>query len=319
MRYVFRADASRQIGAGHAMRTSAIAEEFIAQGEEVFFLGEISEIPWVQERINGLGFSGVLGLDSNFITNPKCDVLIIDSYEIPVADHFIQPHKWYKVISIFDEQTPNYFCDLRIHPGISTEWKSISSVKTVSGPNFFPLRKSIPVSNLQVPGPILKILVVGGGSDTTGFVRSVSNILKNSHREFHAYLFSDEPDLQSRDSRFEVVQIGHSFDSIANNCHLAFTTASTTSLEFLARGCPVGIGCAVDNQEIYYQELATRGLASAIGRYQNGNWDLDRNLINQLIISQSIREQLINRSSGVIDSNGSKRILNLIKELEKVE
>ena len=39
MRYVLRADASESIGAGHVMRSSAIAEELIARGENVVFVG----------------------------------------------------------------------------------------------------------------------------------------------------------------------------------------------------------------------------------------------------------------------------------------
>ena len=45
MRYVLRADASKILGAGHVMRSSAIAEELITQGAEVVFVGEISDLP----------------------------------------------------------------------------------------------------------------------------------------------------------------------------------------------------------------------------------------------------------------------------------
>ena len=47
MRYVLRADASQSMGSGHVMRSSAIAEELIARGEDVVFVGQISEIPWL--------------------------------------------------------------------------------------------------------------------------------------------------------------------------------------------------------------------------------------------------------------------------------
>ena len=43
MRYVLRADAPEFIGAGHVMRSSAIAEELIARGENVIFVGQVSD------------------------------------------------------------------------------------------------------------------------------------------------------------------------------------------------------------------------------------------------------------------------------------
>lgn len=70
MRYVLRADASQSMGAGHVMRSSAIAEELIARGEDVIFVGQISDLPWVEERIASLGFSHIFNESSRFISNP---------------------------------------------------------------------------------------------------------------------------------------------------------------------------------------------------------------------------------------------------------
>ena len=87
MRYVLRADASESIGAGHVMRSSAIAEELIARGENVVFLGQISGLPWVEERIASLGFTMIHDYPSEFISKPESDVLILDSYEISINDN----------------------------------------------------------------------------------------------------------------------------------------------------------------------------------------------------------------------------------------
>ena len=89
MRYVLRADASQSIGAGHVMRSSAIAEELIARGDDVVFVGQISGLPWVEERIGTLGFTQIHNNPGDFNSNPNSDVLLLDSYEIPVSDDFI--------------------------------------------------------------------------------------------------------------------------------------------------------------------------------------------------------------------------------------
>ena len=90
MRFVFRADASKTIGAGHVMRSSAIAEEAISRGVPCLFVGKISELDWVRERIRGLGFMQVFENTSEFVPDKNQDILIIDSYEIPADHEFIQ-------------------------------------------------------------------------------------------------------------------------------------------------------------------------------------------------------------------------------------
>ena len=90
MRYVFRADASQSIGSGHVMRSSAIAEELIARGEIVIFVGQISNVPWLAQRINNLGFSQILSSPESFMSNPITYVLILDSYIVTVEEIFIQ-------------------------------------------------------------------------------------------------------------------------------------------------------------------------------------------------------------------------------------
>ena len=100
------------------MRSSAIAEELIARGETVVFVGRISDLTWVEERIAQLGFSNIYSNPQDFTPNSNFDVLVLDSYEIAVDDEFINLQNWVHVVTIVDELTPSYSCTLRIHPGL---------------------------------------------------------------------------------------------------------------------------------------------------------------------------------------------------------
>jgi len=315
MRFVFRAEASTSIGSGHVMRSSAIAEEAIARGIPSFFVGKISDLTWVSERIRGLGFIQVLENSSEFIPDKNEDILIIDSYEIPTEDVFIQLRNWSKVVSIFDELTPDYSCDLRIHPGLTKTWPEPFSGRTLSGPKFVPLRKSIKKSTERTPEGTLEVLVVGGGSDTYGFVSAVLNELTKSTQDFHATIFTNSFSGMDLDKRFSLSEVGLNLDLIANAVDLVFTTASTTSLEFLARGSAVAIGCAVDNQELYYKELSDGNYASPIGKFSKDSWVLDTELIEGLITSETLRTNLKANSVNLIDLNGAKRIVDEILKL----
>ena len=315
MRFVFRADASMAIGSGHVMRSSAIAEEAIARGIPSFFVGKISDLTWVSERIRGLGFIQVLENSSEFIPDENEDILILDSYEIPTDDVFVQLRNWSKVVSIFDELTPDYSCDLRIHPGLTKAWPKRFSGSTLSGPKFVPLRKSIKNSTEHTPKGTLEVLVVGGGSDAYGFVPAVVNLLTQLTQDFHATIFTNSFLSMDLGERFTVSEVGLNLDLIANTADLVFTTASTTSLEFLARGSAVAIGCAVDNQELYYKELSGGDYAAPIGEFLNNEWHLDAELIQELLSSETFRVTLKANSANLIDLNGAKRIVDEILKL----
>jgi len=315
MRFVFRADASLTIGSGHVMRSSAIAEEGIARGFPAVFVGTAADFHWVSERIQALGFTEIVEVASEFMSDPNNDILILDSYEIAVDDNFIQPSGWKAVVNIFDELTPQYKSNLRIHLGLTNSWPAVTETKTIGGLEFFPLRKSIRKSELTFDLDPPKIIVVGGGSDPTGFVSAVSRSLAKCKVQFQACLFTAWGESLALDNRFSVIPVGQSLDEIANTSDLVFTTASTTSLEFIARGCTVAIGCAVDNQEQYYKELGEQNFAAPIGEFLNNEWHLDEELIKELVTSKSLRAKFRSNSADLIDLNGAKRIIDEILKL----
>ena len=316
MRYIFRADSSQAIGSGHVMRSSAIAEELIARGEETIFIGEFSDIPWLASRVHSLGFSQILDPDTMFISDPRTDTLILDSYFLSVADEFIQQDNWRRVVTISDALTPAYKADLIIYPALSENWKPTESVKFLTGPKYIPFRKSI---KKRFYGPsinqTLQIIVVGGGTDPFNFVEGICKVLRNFQDDFHVQIFSTNEQLAQMDPRFTATQIGSQLDVCASTTDLVFTTASTTSLEFVAREIPLGIGCAVDNQEEYYESLASHGVAVPIGRFHLDRWEFNHSNIKELIRSKELRESLRQKSKGVVDLDGASRIADEIQNL----
>jgi spore coat polysaccharide biosynthesis predicted glycosyltransferase SpsG len=298
------------------MRSSAVAEELIARGREVIFIGAISDVPWVASRIMSLGYSQILESSNTFVSDPGNDVLILDSYTVPIEDEFIQQKHWRCIVAISDDLTPTYQADLIIHPGISDEWKPNRAVKFLTGPKYIPFRKSIKkkVKDLSIK-ETLQILVVGGGTDPFNFAEEICLALKNIQGQFHVTIFSNNHLLAQIDSRFTIVQIGFQLDVEASDADLVFTTASTTSLEFIAREIPVGLGCAVDNQQEYYESLAAAEVAIPVGEFSEGRWKLDHAKMADLINSGELRKTLEQKSAGLIDLKGAERIADEILKL----
>jgi spore coat polysaccharide biosynthesis predicted glycosyltransferase SpsG len=313
-----RADASRSIGAGHVMRSSGIAEELIARGEDVVFVGQITDLNWVMDRIASLGFKCIYNESADFISNPTSDILILDSYDIPKNDSFITPKNWVNIIAIVDELTPDYQCSLRIHPGLDSNWIGTSKIPILSGPKYIPFRTSLSkelyLGNQNHDS--LKIGVVAGGSDPHNLVLEIARILKTFTEDFEVYLFSNRKCSLTLDSRFKEIELGHDFDEQTKRMDLMLSTASTSSLEFLARGICVGIACAVDNQKQYFKFLGELGVAAQIGfRDLDNNWILDKEKIYSLITSRELRENLMRHAKGLIDFEGARRIVDAIKIL----
>lgn len=318
MRYVLRADASKSMGAGHVMRSSAIAEELISRGNNVIFVGRISNLPWVEEQIASLGFSQVYSDTYDFKSNPKSDVLILDSYDIEETDPFVAQQNWCHIVAIVDEITPQYACDLRIHPGLDSKWTGNSDTRILSGPKYIPIRSSLIGGKKSVVGESnkLKIAVIAGGSDPYGLVNEIAKILVNFSEEFTVYLFSNSIADSNLDSRFCYIEIGNRFQELTNHADLILTTASTSSLEFLARELCVGVACVVDNQKQNYETLGELGVAAQFGiRHVNNYWELDKEKIHSLITSSELRGDLLAKSRGLIDFGGARRIVDAITTL----
>lgn len=312
IRFIFRADASIQDGAGHILRAFGIIEELIFQKYKVFFIGKILDFDWLLKKVQSTGFEKIFQEENEFQPNKVSDILILDSYRHNLDSDFIDNNNWRSVVLIFDEYTPKYKANLGIHLGIRTDWNLDNLSNVISGPKHIPIRKNILKRTNRSSNQNLIITVVGGGSDSTNFVLEMSKILSNIPGDFSVNLFTNVRKQFLFDERFKIFEIGESFDLVGNLTDLAFSTASTTGLEFIARGCAVGISCSTKNQASYYDELNRIGLARQIGFFDGIKWELDYKMIKKMIDSKDLRNTLYERTSKFIDFDGAKRIVNQI-------
>jgi spore coat polysaccharide biosynthesis predicted glycosyltransferase SpsG len=196
------------------MRSSAIAEELIKRGEDVVFVGRISDLSWVEERIASLGFSYICDYSTEFNSKSGSDVLILDSYKIDIRDDFVKPENWLHIVTLVDEFTPDYRCTLRIHPGLDAEWVGKSETPILAGPKYIPLRSSLS-DYIHAGNDVqnsLKIAVVAGGSDPFGLVHKIANILAKIPEQFEVFLFSSLNSDSTLDSRFKYFEPYSDFD-----------------------------------------------------------------------------------------------------------
>lgn len=321
MRFVFRADSSHETGAGHVMRLSAIAEEAIDRGIECVFVGDLTGVPWLQTRIQNLGFAKIVHSDFAISGQTEESVLFIDSYSITASADFVQKKNWLMVIAIVDPETPNYEADIYIHPGLDDSWIDGSKTELLYGPDYIPFRKSITRNDKEISNTTEKIVVFGGGTDPTNFSLSMAKVLTKMNGYSEAVFLTNFPqEIQLLDNRFRAERFGSALDENLLNANLVLTSSSTSSLEIIARGIPVGIACLVDNQATNYKILGSFQLALQIGAKDSMNSNfLNEIEIQRLIKDSSLRSALIENSKNMFDLRGSFRIINKVLEtLQKI-
>ena len=312
MRLVFRADASLEIGSGHAMRCSAIAEEAITRGIDCMLVGSLGGVQWLEKRYMEIKCQ-VTPLE-DFSEPQSNDVLVVDSYLLQTDDNFIDQHLWRSRVDIVDEFTPERESDLFVHPGLNSKWFMGDRTKFLSGPNFIPLRKSITKNLVYKPGEVNKLVIFGGGTDSHGFANEMSRELCGMPGYGKAIFFSTERNyIEELDPRFKVFPFGAALDYEVSDADLVFTTASTSSIEVIARELPLGVACSVDNQVACYEALGNSKVAAKIGeRVTSGKWEMNSDVIHRLISDVNFRDELKLATRGFIDLSGAQRILDAI-------
>ncbi len=316
VRLVIRADATRLTGTGHVMRSCVIAESAISEGIETIFIGNLDDIEWLKAKVERIGFSQIINDFSSFALNDFQDVLILDSYDS--SDSWLLDLNWLGKIVIVDPISPNFNADLRFHPGLEDNWTNTNEAQFHGNGEFLLVRKELREIDLfeKYDRSSLEILVTGGGSDPYNFCGEIASMLAQVDSNFSVNVISDQSDFLIQDSRFSIHPTGESLLNLLPKIDLVFAPASTTCLEILTLGLPLGIACVVENQESNYQKLVLRGFALGIGRRSpDGSWDIDLNGLSDLVNSKELRDKLVHKSLGKFDPLGSEKIVRKLLEI----
>ncbi len=296
------------------MRSSVLAEEAISRGYECIFVGEILDLDWVTARISNMGFSKVTADTFSFELKKESDVLVLDAYSIPVSDPFIAKKNWKLVLNISDAITPKYQSDVELRPGLTVIDSQLESPKLLSGPEYVLIRGGIEKSRGARPlGGVIKVLILGGGSDPFGFVTSVAKVVCSVNLNLEVHTFTDGSIPQDSKVKFVKHSMGSELDLIANEVDVVFTTASTSSLEFIAREIATGVVCAVENQADIYEQLGRLGYATQLGILNSDKtWEFNLPAIRELLESQAKRDSLRDSIHGLIDFKGATRVIDAL-------
>jgi spore coat polysaccharide biosynthesis predicted glycosyltransferase SpsG len=312
MRIVFRADASKELGSGHIMRLLPLMQEFSSRGYSCLLVGKINELPWLSARLVENCVLQIQNLDGFSPESVREDILILDSYNIPVDDYFVSL-PWGFIASIVDSSTPDYRSDLLIHPGFRDEIYNKRGLDLLSGIEFLLLRG---ISNHQsfddesLDSSTKDVVLCGGGSDPSGFVKEVMKTIVEIDINYNFHVFTNDSVDTSNRSNIIFHPIGKELDLYMNSSVLAIVPASTLAFEFLAHGVPIAIGACVENQFENYIKIQEHGMGVGIGTFSKQfGWDMNSGKIIKFLessISDLHTRNLHSRQK--VDFQGPRRI-----------
>jgi len=308
-----RANSSKFIGAGHVMRLCAIAEELVSRGHEVSLCADCIEIDWVRDYLSSIDFHKVIVRDSGLDEfETKSQIIIADSYEEDFLTNSLLNYPWRQRVLVWDSFTPIVDSEICIVPNLDNPPILELSTKIFRGTEYIPLRKKITKRDWSLTNSPKKLFVLAGGSDPYGLIPYLYEVFNKLDLNLSITFVGTTID--SNSSSIRSIEFSESIDLLLNEADLVITTASTSSYEILARGIPLAVIQATDNQASNYSKLIDFKLAVGLGtRVNNSHWEIDGQLLFDFL---SDFEQKISGANPIqqsFDLNGSVRIANALE------
>lgn len=297
------------------MRCLAIAEEMKERGWGFCFFGPIELPAWVSKKLELITGQEVsnFGLD-NFRPNPNTDCLILDSYLRDPAETILDLEKWKHVTVIADSVTPNFQAHLTISPNLE---KLSGFTNLRYGTSFIPIRNELLMKDSpnSADDRQLRVLIVGGGTDPTGFTKLIVKEVEKLTGNYCFDVICSDADLISEDSRIVFHYNRDEYRELLVKCDIGIIPASTTSFEFIANHKPIAISAVVENQSSNYEALLKAELAVGLGdnlSYTSGA--INHVKLENFLSNPELRMRIVRNQKALNLGDGSKNIVDAIAE-----
>jgi spore coat polysaccharide biosynthesis predicted glycosyltransferase SpsG len=222
-------------------------------------------------------------------------------------------YPWRERVLVWDSFTPVVDSEICLVPSFDKPPVLGPCTKVLSGPEFIPLRHGIKNRDWSFTNSPKKLFVLAGGSDPFGLIPYLHRIFIELNLNLSITFVGMA--ISSTSKSIQFIDFSENIDLLLNEADLVIATASTSSYEILARGIPLAIVQATDNQASNYSKFVASNFAVGLGiRKKNSHWELDRESLVDFI--SGCEQQLDKRSSvrPPLDLNGSSRIANALED-----
>lgn len=333
-RVLFRTDGYRNIGYGHIVRCLALAEEFIRQGNIVYFLSfsddfcrkiiEATGAKYLKSDYKAGEREDIISVN-NYLSSLEIDIFIHDSYYIDA--HYEQALNFSGVIVAMDDTAERqFFSDVIINQNYGAEKYKYNTLKPnaklLLGTRYVILRDNIlKYRRKDVKDHVENILIMFGGTDLHNQTLRVTKILSQSLKgdiKFNIVIGSEHPTakelrfLAQEDNRISLIHNVSDMGSLMYNMDIAISASGSSLWELLYIGVPVLSVIFADNQEDIAKNLSYEGYIKMLGWYNNVYDEEILKEIEFLIGNFPERKRLFDKGQELIDGMGRMHLMDAI-------
>ena len=338
MATLFRVDGSGEIGMGHIVRSSALAEGLKETGEKLIFVtrrydGKAAEFlnrrGWTTEVLESrLSLREDWKATLEGIARNQADTVVTDSYDIDESYLRVLKKSGVFLVTLDDQVKLNFPSDLIINQNLGfteEQYRKTEAAQLLLGPKFAILRNEFRMKR-SVPRPLVsrpqQILVTFGGGEEGGLSGKVVRALLAMKEDFKITVVlgpahSRKTDLKNLEKqeggRVEVKENVQEMAELMHRSDLAVCAGGTTCWELACLGVPALIFILADNQKKNSEELDRLGCAVHLGPAESfEEKKLQTHLAGLLHRPEKIKA-MSGRNQALVDGLGVQRIVKVLK------
>lgn len=281
MRILIRADGGINIGMGHIMRTSVLADYLSEFAEVIYLCKNGDEFLVGRDYIRKKGFK-VIEVNRNRIideiSNIQGDCLITDSYDVNES-YFDEIKKGFAVTGYIDDLNKHrYNVDFIINQNSYAEdfvYKTNKDTKFFLGSKYALLRKEfLNLPKKSIRKNVQDIMITLGGSDNNNLTKAIIDNISNVFTDVNLHVvigpsFIYKQALRAMESNKIILYNNPRMSDIMQKCDIAIAACGSTLYELAASGIPTIGVVVVDNQKRAAKKMEDLGIILYAKSIQN--------------------------------------------------
>jgi UDP-2,4-diacetamido-2,4,6-trideoxy-beta-L-altropyranose hydrolase len=337
--FVFRADASLEIGTGHVMRCLTLADELRRRGADTAFLcrGEPGNLnALIASRghdVEAIG-SGTedAGQSAAHLGQARPDWIVVDHYALDRAWEAAARRFAGKVFVIDDLADRHHDCDVlldqNLYDGVETRYGPLvpPRCRQLIGPRFALLRPEFAQARERLARharPVARILVSFGGVDsaneTARVLACLHDVLPSAALDVvigPANPYAAEIEALASGHARATVHVGTDrMAELMSQADAFIGAGGSTTWERLCLGLPSLAIAAAENQVPTLQRLGAMGAVQYAGRTSGLDAAAVRIAVERFLADQDARSAMIRVGMGLVDGRGAERVADCLLEM----
>lgn len=332
-RLIVCADASRESGTGHLMRTLAILQECKSHTITPLLISRC-EIGGLKDRIESEGISAHwlpeitptlewLRVLESFQSCP----VILDGYQFTTEDHRAILEMGHTLMILDDfSHLKRYECTFLLNPSLYADQIQYSvppSTKKLLGVRYVPIRKEFLDSRKRSASqdkPFRCLLTLGGSDPKSHTSQVISQLVEPLSQPIEITIvmgpaYSNIEGIQqisqSSKHKYHIIQQPKSMAQLMSQSDFAISAAGTTAYELLFLKTPTAFLSIASNQDRTLEAIDKLKVGTALGKIENMDWKLAQKQLTALI-DQIERKTYPEAPTPLIDGRGASRIVQTL-------